>query len=438
MSTPAIAIVKPTTGSDKADFFLKGLTKASTGLLSAKLATPTPIDDEAYESYVVTKDPGALFDEETATTADRIGEGKLGLYRLLVAIATTTGPVMAGKHTDLEEVNSWKNWLATLASCIFTNPFSVAEVGAGVTEVPQAICRNLIMLVRSETERKYEASGGGEAGQWAYTWPQIWLSYRAIAAHLGLPPVGNPGADQIDKLPYTGSALQKASFYALAVYLCGRPVVNRTDSIGLRRPDNLQKKFNNGQVWVEIGGVLKASEGAWKRIGQAWELDPRFRQALITPLIGLSQGQTGTVGAVIATFMELLEWAQLAHIPMIARLIRAHPWVSNMAEFSSEIYLLASDTERLDALEPHKRPYEKMLKRDLFKIYDGRALLRLTKIANFVLADREAGHDKYEIGGPDPVLLARFHTLQAIHEPDVARDARAADDVARAVMDVVA
>lgn len=422
----------------RADQFLSGITRASAAVKSARLAVPSPIEDESYKSYVITKDPGAVFDGETTTMEERIKEAKLGLYRLLVAIAATTGPTVAGRHTDLEEVARWKNWLSTLASSVFANPFSIVEVGAGVSEVPATISKGFIILVRSETERKYEAEEGEDAEEWALSWPQIWVKYGSYARDLLLPPVGRPTVDQLDKLSYTGSALQKASYYALAVYLCGRPVVNRTESINLRRPDNLQKKFNNNQTWVEIGGTLKASEGAWKRIGQAWELDPRFRHALITPLIGLSHSQTGPVGAVVATFMELLEWAQLAHVPMIARLLRAHPWVANMAEFSSEIYLLASDTERLDALEPHLRPFEKMLKRDLFKIYDGRSLLRLTKIANYVLADREEGHERYEIGAPDPVLLARFETLRNLYEPDAARDTRGADDVARVVLDVVA
>lgn len=376
--------------------------------VQSKPRAPQPLVEESYLFYRVHKaplqSPGRVIEPDHT----RLESARIGLFRLLVLIARATPPTTMGVAASMKEDRTWMTWIGTLAGLVLSSPASDTRLSSGFRELPMEISSRL-----ADSVTEWEACDefrveGIPLPDGFHSAEHLLAELRVLADALNLPPLMDIGVPEAMAIIESGSVMQRAAYFALVVYLSGRPVTTRTEAISSSRPGNLQAKFNNNQVWVEIGGDLKMAPGSWAKIGRAWSIDPTFRAGFFTPLIGLTHGQSGVTGSIIGTMVSLLDMAQLSHVRVISDFLKAYPWVAEMEEFSSEIHTLRYDVDRWNAFPAHIRPYAKLIHQDQFKAFDSRSLERLTRLAVDVMSQSITSLAQYAVTGADQGLRELF------------------------------
>jgi hypothetical protein len=216
-----------------------------------------------------------------------------------------------------------------------------------------------------------------------------------------------------------GGSMERASYFALLIYLSGKPIASKFDAISSRRPANLEAKYNQGISWLSLTGLLKMSEAGARRVGMAWEIDGVFRYGFFWPLHGLIHQQNDPVLGAVATMVGLLDMAQLAHVKIITDFFQMFPWAVDLQGVAREINTLALDARTWAGYPLAEQPYAKLLYRDQFKAFDSKNLKRLIALANDMLVASQPTVAGYNVKGAESSLVNEFNNLKAVRAPEV-------------------
>jgi len=388
--------------------FEAGFAKVKADAVSATYSAPTALIREVYLSYHITVEPRKSDPADTTTGEKRMAYAREGLHRIIVAVGASAQVRSSGEPTNLDNLRRWKTWIGTMSRLVLQDPGQSDRISSGVKEIPEALVARIIEFRHVVRDFGVYHSGAKPANINVLNEHQLTQLAVGLAADLGIPSYVSLTQVQWISLAKAGQELARASYYALIVYLCGRPVGAHTDAISIKRPQNLEAKFNNKIAWAEVSGDVRMSPGTWEAVGQTWEIDPEFRCAYFIPLVGLGKGATDTTLSVIATMVGLLEMAQMSHIKIINDFLKTYPWAAELEGISLEILTLSVDMEVWLSYPAPVRPYAKLLYRDQFKAFDSKTLRKLIALAVDVLSQSQSTLNQYAIRTTSSEVRASF------------------------------
>jgi hypothetical protein len=396
------------------------------GAARGSLVPATPSQRVFWKAYT---DPGATPGATNETSEMRLESTKLALYWILVYIGNSTADWVAEQTITSSSDSSWMTWIGTLALTQFKIVIADSGMSAAAQDMRTPTATKLYKLwvdvsmmgAAQDAAKAAQAAdlttgaGSTSAGPLVWRPRAVASSVLEIMKELKLPGCAKDSDFNATKcqtffenIGDMGQPNSQASYLALVLYLCGRPASGKYASISTKRPENLQAKFNNKQVWAEIGGPLKLSEGAIKYIGRAWEIDPLFRRTFFMPFVVTATYPGGILDNIIGTMVSLLHMAQLSHVVLIQEFVKTYPWVFDIPELASEFATIIIDMERYLAYPIEEQPFAKLLYRDAFKAFDSKKLSRLTKLAVDVMSQNAISLNDYAVKGADPLVRAAF------------------------------
>jgi len=339
------------------------------------------------------------------------------LVALLCAIAAKAPAQAEAQSIPARLIVEWSNFLVTFARCVFSNPLQTTGVGATATGMTIAEGSSLRYMLDAAVSVAMDSDIAANVEEFN--------SRAAILAEaLELPEFRDLNAREMSLLAKMDESRELAAYYAMIVYMAGRALNDKTDdAVRARRPMNLCDKFNGKVTWATVGGELTMSAGAYTMLARVWGMNPTVRMGLLVPLIGLEEGTAGITGNIIYTIFKMLKYAGMAHVDIINTFLSRYPYVIKMAELQGELRTLHNHTEALLAVDPHLRPYYKLLYSDGTKLFDSKLFRRLTILATEILSENDDNVGGYA-HGEDENLVQRFKDLRYIEEPTYGRRIR--------------
>jgi len=340
----------------------------------------------------------------------RLDYARGGLTGLIATILATTKKPAAGESHTSRDIKRWSTLIVTLSRTVFEQPLLKSGTGANLTAI-NVTCTTLLRYM-ADAAASVRRGDNIDMNTLEYN-----ARAKAVANELGLPTPGDLTAAQVTLIATRDPVLENAAVYGLVVYMAGRVINNYTsDAVRVRRPKNLFDKFNSGVPWATVGGDLTISEGSYTMISHVWSINPTLRMSLLTPLIGLNEGEAQTTGNVIFTLFKMLRYAGMAHVEIIQNFITRYPYVHKLPELQGELRLLHNHAQALMQVPAHLRAYYKLLYSDGSALFDSKRFKQLSGLAVDIIAETETTLSRY-VHTTDNDLLTRFRALRQIEEP---------------------
>jgi len=347
--------------------------------------------------------------DKCTSNADKQHQVHKALSSLLVLIAATYPDHATGVPISAKDTAQWCTFICTWARLIFTQPLEHPGKGAIDTPITATYAQGLVDWYDEVVEITSGITG-------TLTMEKIRDKGRELCKTFTLPTLHNLTVDMLKLVVKRDYPKEEPAYYALVVYMAGRALTERTSgAVHGKRPVNLQKKFNEGEVWASIGGELKMSKGSYSNIAKAWQMNTTMRIGLLTPLIQLDAGEAYMTGNIVYTTFKLLRGAGMAHVGLIMAFLRQYPYACKLPEIRSEISYLALHSRALKASPLHIQPYYKLLYADAAGLFDSKTLTRLTALACAILAEKSDTVKDYNYV-KDDMLISAFHDLRDLEE----------------------
>jgi serine/threonine protein kinase len=399
---------------DKAKLRLAaGLAELTSRPIRSTLPAPIMKGAASYKFHVLRGVPSGLKGLESIGPDRREQVQTASLFRLCVLVGCTTEPYDSTSAVDYPLLAKWKTWVGTVGYMALENASSSPETQAGETDISVATKTRIINwnLSLVNLDDWDPTQNNGKTLETARQ--EVLMEAKTIGSLLDFPSFGTPTEEQWIALAQCGNAQERVSYYALIVYLCGRPPTTKTEAISKNRPRNLEDKFNNGIEWGTCSGPIKMSEGTWKWVAQVWELDQMFRVSFFRSVIPTTDLEVAAEAAPMGLIVSLLVGAQASHVQIIKRFIEKYPFVLTMPSLYAEISLLVQGVAEVNKVPAEIRAYAKLMYRDTLKAFDSRQLVRLIKLATDKLGVDETSLTGYAIRGADPHLSSQFDDLRS-------------------------
>lgn len=379
------------------------------------VAQPPPaVDAVRYRFWHLERAPaaqGALagMDEQTRRQHSRVG---LGLVLVNAARDAEAFPVQ--RAVAPASSSSWLTWVGTCAGLVFGKYVTSIELEAGFRPIAPDVVQRLGGL----REMAYAASltmpgPVGDHANIAHLQPLndelTWLG-----AALNMPRQATVEDSELNDFLLSSMSLQRACYFGLVLYMAGKRITTSHRSVAVARARNMEQKFNNSGAWPDITGTMKMSDEAHLWISNVWETDTRFRVGFVTPLLSYLHHPGGEYEAPIVLILQMLVHSQMSHVGIITDFVGLHPYVFSLPSIQGEVITMVVDAEALKKLPAVERQFGKLLYRDGFKYFDGKALARLTALAKEVLVASRPSLADYVTDPVDPALLQEFRVREAL------------------------
>jgi len=371
---------------------------------------------EVYRAWKIEKASRVLELDEKATEESSTIDCQIGLFRILLLCGVSKEEIEEDAVVYPRELVVWRTFVGTIAHLIFRSFVEVKSVADGVQEVPDDIKRDLIRFKRGISqyagwsfEEQREEDGRIELDR-------LMTLAATIQERLSLPSISGVTVAQVVDLAQTGDLLRIACYYAIIVYLCGRPIARNPTSARSKRPTNLQDKYFSGVEIEELTGSLQMSYGAARMIGRMWEHDPQMRLAYFRPLLRLIGAMGSPTHDAIVTTVSLLAYSKMSHVKIIHQLLQMYPFVSAMPIFTREFSILYHDTRVILKMAPIEQKFAKCLETDQFKLVDGKALDKLTRLAADMVIPAVASGESYAVYGADATVMDEFARARSAYQ----------------------
>jgi len=373
------------------------------------------LDLRAPEIYTAWKVPltTARGDEEIMKDA------VVGLFRLLLLSGRSAIALDDDAEVDPSEFVPWRTWLGTLAHLIFRTIVTDPEGAKGVREIDDDMAVKLAAF-RGLT-KKYTTNYSDDPNEEDYSRDaeEILTVAFALQEELGIPTLGDTSHEEILDLGSTGRPLIVACYYAIVVFLCGRPIARNSESAMVKRPKNLQDKYFSGRTIPELSGSLQMTLGTHQMLGRLWEHDPQIRAFYFRPLLAMVGKMVTPIQDAILTTVNLLAYSKMSHLKIIADAVRIYPFIAAMPIFNGEFTTISLGLDAIFQLPVEERLFAKALYCDSLKHAQGIRVTRLTKLCSDLVVPGVNRGNSYAVFGADADVMNAFESTKIAYEKEL-------------------
>jgi len=377
-------------------------------------ALPAPAEALPYQFCEIVGVPSVSALDPAASEYTRREAARSALAFLVALCVNQQDPFGVDEVPGLEIVNKWKSLIGTLFCTTFSSAAIVDEpqIRASVRSAPLALMDDLYALERMMVA--YSAQHAAEAAPRGFVVPadaQFVAATNRLIVELNLPPPSTYAGLDLRLAGDVGTTLSRAAYLALMSFVCGKPVETGIPASFIRRVSNLQDKRFRKQEVVELGGALRPCAGGLARVSYAWSADGALRMAFFAPLTYLVGQALDEVRDTVATTISMTAASQMAGGKIITDFYRRYECLERMRTVAQEFSHYRESVRLWQEYPAEESPFAKALRRDQFKLFDGKTLARLTRLAAYVLGQETRHYQDYALAQPAPEVLEEFTRL---------------------------